>query len=552
MAKQLVFDVEAREAIRRGVSKLARAVVSTLGPRGRNAVLDKGWGGPTITKDGVTVAEEIALQDPYENMGAQLVKEVASKTSDAAGDGTTTAVLLAEAIYAEGLRFETAGANPAALQRGLRRATEAIVEELKKMSRKVEGRRELLEQVATISANNDPEVGKMLANAFDKVGKDGVITIEEGRGIETEVKVVEGMQFDRGFLSPHFVTDVDSMESVLENPLILIHEEKLSSVAKLLPLLEKVRNAGRSLLVVAEEVEGEALATLVVNRLRGILSCAAVKAPGYGDRRRAMLQDVAVLTGAKRPVFKDLGIDLETLALGDLGSAKTVRIDADTTTILEGKGAPADVSARTKQIRREIEETTSDYDREKLQERLAKLTGGIAQVHVGAATETEMKERKALYEDALHATRAANEEGILPGGGVALARAAKALERVRAEGDEAHGVEVLRRSLFLPLKTIASHAGVDGGVVAKRVLASDELGHGFNAMTGTYGDLFGMGIVDPTKVTRTALQNAVSIASLLLTTDAIVTEKPKKEKGKRPAGGEGEDEDFDDFDEDMD
>ena len=548
MAKQLLFDAEAREAIRRGVVKLSRAVVSTLGPRGRNAVLDKGWGGPTITKDGVTVAEEVALENPFENMGAQLVKEVASKTSDEAGDGTTTATLLAEAILTQGLRRITSGADPAALHRGLEKACERVVEELKRMSKPVEGRRERVEQVATIAANNDPAVGKKIAEAFERVGKDGVITVEEGRTTETEVKIVEGMQFDRGFLSPHFVTDPETMECVLENPFVLIHEEKLSSVTKLLPLLEKLRDSGRPLLLIAEEVEGEALATLVVNKIRGILSGCAVKAPGYGDRRRSMLEDIATLTGAKRPVFKDLGIDLAILPLSDLGRAKKVRIEAETTTILEGAGAASEVSARTKQIRREIEATTSEYDREKLEERLAKLTGGIAQIHVGAATETEAKERKALYEDALHATRAANQAGILPGGGVALLRASAALERLKLEGDETFGAEVLREALSLPLQTIAGHAGSEGAVVANRVAREKDLAYGFNALTGEYGNLFDLGIVDPTKVVRTALQNAVSIAGLLLTTDAIVTETPKKKKEEKRGGGYGgEDEGMEDF-----
>jgi chaperonin GroEL len=549
MAKQLLFDSEAREAIRRGVNKLSRAVVSTLGPRGRNAVLDKGWGGPTITKDGVTVAEEISLENPFENMGAQLVKEVASKTSDQAGDGTTTATLLAESIYGEGLRFLTSGANPADLNRGLHKAADAVVEELKKAAKPVEGRAERVEQVATISANNDPEVGKKIAEAFSRVGKDGVLTVEEGRSTETEVKIVEGMQFDRGFLSPHFVTDPEAMEGVLENPLILIHEDKLSNVTKLLPLLEKIRESGKPLLVIAEEIEGEALATLVVNRLRGILSCCAVKAPGYGDRRRAMLEDLSILTGAKRPVFKDLGIDLATLAIADLGRAKKVRIDADNTTVLEGAGSASEISARAKQIRRQVEETTSDYDKEKLLERLAKLTGGIAQIQVGAATETEAKERKALYEDAHHATRAALEEGIVPGGGVALLRAIHVLDRLKLPGDEAFAVSILRTALALPIRTIAENAGIDGSIVVRRVLREKDGNFGYNALTGEYGDLLAMGVVDPVKVVRTALQNAVSVAGLLLMTDAIVTEKPKEKKkgGRPPGGGMGEEEGMDDF-----
>jgi chaperonin GroEL len=538
MAKQLVFDADARDALRRGVTKLARAVVSTLGPRGRNAVLDKGWGGPTITKDGVTVAEEIQLEDPYENMGAQLVKEVASKTSDVAGDGTTTATLLTETIFVSGLKRLTSGVDPSAMIRGLRKGTDAVIEELKKMSRKVEGTREI-QQIAQVASNNDVAIGKTIAEALEKVGKDGVVTVEEGKSLETEVKVVEGMQFDRGYLSPHFVTDADTMECVLHDPYILIHEDKITNVAKLLPLLEKVKAAGKPLLIIAEDVEGEALATLVVNRIRGIVSCCAVKAPGYGDRRRAMLEDIAILTGGKS-LMKDLGFDLATIPLSDLGRAKRVVVDADNTTIVQGAGSAAATSGRAKQIRREIEETTSDYDREKLQERLAKLTGGIAQIEVGGATETEVKERKARIEDAIHATRAAVEEGILPGGGVALLRARKALDSLKVEGDESFGIDVLREALSKPLEKIAENAGFRGAIVARRVLREKALGHGFNAMTGEYQDLFASGIIDPTKVTRTALQNALSVATLLLTTDAIVTDKPKTED-ERKAGGHGHD-----------
>ncbi len=546
MAKQIVFDTEAREAIRRGVSKLSKAVVSTLGPRGRNAVLDRGWGSPTVTKDGVTVAEEIQLQDPYENLGAQLVKEAASKTSDAAGDGTTTATLLTDAIFGEGMKYLVAGASPAALNRGLRKGADAVIEELKRMSRKVntESRKEI-EQVATIAGNNDPRIGKILADAFEKVGKDGVITVDEGKSLDTEVKVVEGMQFDRGYLSPHFITDSNAMEVVFENPYILIHEEKLSNVAKLLPLLEKIKSTNKPLLLIAEEVEGEALATLVVNKLRGILNVAAVKAPGYGDRRKAMLEDIAILTGAK-PVFKDLGIDLAKIDASYLGRAKKIRIDADNTTIVEGAGTKSEIQARVKQIRREIEVTTSDYDREKLQERLAKLAGGIAQIQIGATTETEMKEQKALFEDAHHATQAALEEGILPGGGVALLRARKVLDNVKVEGDEQFAIEALKLALERPIRTIADNAGFDGSVVARRVLKEKEVSYGFNAHTGEYGNLISEGVVDPTKVTRTALQNAVSVASLLLTTDALIVEKKEAKKSSTPSGEEMEqmDDDF--------
>ncbi|MBL8694380.1 MAG: chaperonin GroEL [Planctomycetes bacterium] len=538
-AKQMVFDADAREALRRGVEKLARAVVSTLGPRGRNAVLDKGWGGPTVTKDGVTVAEEIQLDDPYENMGAQLVKEVASKTSDVAGDGTTTATLLTEAIFTAGLRHLTAGANEAALIRGMRKGVEAIGEELKKMAKKVDGSKEI-QQVAAIASNNDPEIGKIIADAMDKVGKDGVITVEEGKSLDTDVRVVEGMQFDRGFLSPHFVTDPDTMECALSDCFILIYEDKLSSIAKLLPLLEKAKNAGKPLLIIAEDIEGEALATLVVNRLKGILNVCAVKAPGYGDRRKAMLEDIAILTGGKA-LMKDLGFDLATIPLSDLGRAKKVVVDADNTTIVQGAGAASAVSGRAKQIRAEIATTTSDYDREKLQERLAKLTGGIAQIEVGAATETEMKEKKARVEDAIHATRAAVEEGILPGGGVALLRAIKALDKVSVDEEEKFGIDVLREALRRPVERIAENAGFDGPVVSRRILKENKSSYGFNAMSGEYVDMLSAGIVDPAKVTRTALQNAVSVSTLLLSTDAMIAEKPKEETAKKGGHGHGHD-----------
>ena len=534
MVKQLVFENDAREAVLRGVAKLARAVVSTLGPRGRNAVLDKGWGGPTITKDGVTVAEEIELDNKYENLGAKLVKEAASKTSDVAGDGTTTATLLAHAITEEGMRYLTAGANHAELIRGIRTAADTLVAELGKIKRNVPGTDvKAITQVAAIAANNDAEVGRILAEAMKKVGQDGVITVEEGKGLETEVKVVEGMQFDRGYLSPHFVTNPDDMTCELRDCLVLVHEDKLSSVRPLLPLLEKLKESNKPLLIIAEDVEGEALATLVVNKLRGILKVCAVKAPGYGDRRKAMLQDIAILTGGEA-IFKDLGMDLEKVHPRQLGECKRVLIDGDNTTIVEGKGKQSEIKGRAEQIRREIDQTTSDYDREKLQERLAKLTGGIAEVRVGAHTETEMKERKALVEDALHATRAAIEEGILPGGGTALLKAAKALDNLRLEGDAGFGVELMKNVAQKPLRTIAQNAGLDGGVVARKVLAGKGVNFGYNVLTEEYGDMIEFGVVDPTKVTRTALQNAVSVATLLLSTDCVVTEVPKEEDG---AGG---------------
>ena len=539
-AKMLAFDEEARAGLLAGVKKLARAVKSTLGPRGRNAVLDKGWGAPTVTKDGVTVAEEIDLKDKYENMGAQLVKEAASKTSDVAGDGTTTATVIAEALFKEALRNITAGADAMALARGIQKAVKAVVDHLETISKPIDvSKSEEVSQVGTISANGDADVGRMLSEALDKVGKDGVITVEEGKGLETVVEVVEGMQFDRGYLSPHFVTDPDRMECILERPLVLIHEEKISSAKNLVPLLEKISKANRPLLIVAEDVDGEALATLVVNKLRGILRGCAVKAPGYGDRRKAMLDDIATLTGGKA-IMKDLGIEIENISIGDLGTAKKVTIDDDNTTIVEGAGSTDAIRGRIEQIKREIEITTSDYDREKLQERLAKLSGGVAQINVGAATEVEMKERKALVEDALHATRAAIEEGIVPGGGVALLRCLGALDKVKTVGDdEATGVEIVRRAMEAPARQIVANAGYEGGVVVRNILRKKGA-YGFDADTGRYGDMIKAGIVDPMKVVRTALQNAASVAGLLLTTDAIISEiKEKEDEKKGPGGGMG-------------
>ena len=537
-AKQLQFDESARHALLRGIEKLAKAVKATLGPSGRNVILDKKFGSPTITKDGVTVAKEIELEDPYENMGAQLVREVASKTSDIAGDGTTTATVLAESIYKEGLRNVTAGANPTSLQRGIMKAVDAIVEELKKISKKVSDRTEIA-QVATVSANWDKTIGEIIADAMDKVGKDGTITVEEAKSIETTLEVVEGMQFDKGYLSPYFVTNAEAMEAVLENPYILNHEKKISSLKDMLPLLEKVAKAGRPLLIIAEDVEGEALATLVVNKLRGTLQVCAVKAPGFGDRRKAMLEDIAVLTGG-RCITEDLGIKLENVKLDDLGKAKRVTIDKENTTIVEGEGKQNDIQGRVSQIRRQIEETTSDYDREKLQERLAKLAGGVAVINVGAATETEMKEKKARVEDALHATRAAVEEGIVPGGGVAFIRAQKALDNVKGlEGDEKVGVQIVRRAIEEPTRQLADNAGQEGALIVQEVKARKG-NEGYDVATGQYTDLVKAGIVDPTKVTRTALQNAASISGLLLTTEAIVTELPEKEKTPpMPGGGMG-------------
>jgi len=537
-AKQLQFDENARHALLRGIEKLSKAVKATLGPSGRNVILDKKFGSPTITKDGVTVAKEIELEDPYENMGAQLVREVASKTSDIAGDGTTTATVLAESIYKEGLRNVTAGANPTSLQRGIMKAVEAIVEELKKISKKVSDRTEIA-QVATVSANWDRTIGEIIADAMDKVGKDGTITVEEAKSNETTLEVVEGMQFDKGYLSPYFVTNAEAMEAVLENPYILIHEKKISSLKDMLPLLEKVAKAGRPLLIIAEDVEGEALATLVVNKLRGTLQVVAVKAPGFGDRRKAMLEDIAVLTGA-RPITEDLGIKLENVKLEDLGRAKRVTIDKENTTIVEGEGKQSDIQGRVNQIRRQIEETTSDYDREKLQERLAKLAGGVAVINVGAATETEMKEKKARVEDALHATRAAVEEGIVPGGGVAFLRAQKVLENIKdLEADEKVGVAIVRRAIEEPTRQLADNAGKEGALIVEEV-KKRKGNEGYDVAGDQFTDLVKAGIVDPTKVARTALQNAASISGLLLTTEAVVTELPEKEKAPAmPPGGMG-------------
>ena len=531
MAKQLQFDEHARQALLRGVEKLARAVKATLGPAGRNVILDKKFGSPTITKDGVSVAKEIELDDPYENMGAQLIREVSSKTSDTAGDGTTTATVLAEAIYKEGLRNVTAGANPISLQRGIMKATEAIVAELKKISKEVSDTKEIA-QVATVSANWDKEIGNIIAEAMDKVGKDGTITVEEAKGIETTLDVVEGMQFDKGYLSPYFVTDAESMEAVLENAYILIHEKKISNLKDMLPLLEKVAKTGRPLLVIAEDVEGEALATLVVNKLRGILNIAAVKAPGFGDRRKAMLEDIAVLTGGK-VITEDLGIKLESVGLEDLGEAKRVTISKEATTVVEGAGTSESITGRVNQIRKQIEDTTSDYDREKLQERLAKLAGGVAVINVGAATETEMKEKKARVEDALHATRAAVEEGIVPGGGTALIRAQALVANLDVTGDEATGAGIVARAVEAPLRQLAANAGREGALIVERV-KNGTGAEGYNVATDTYEDLIASGVVDPTKVTRSALQNAASISGLLLTTECLITDLPEKEK--EPAG----------------
>src|SRR6187431_1675776 len=526
-AKQLQFDENARHALLRGVEKLSKAVKATLGPSGRNVILDKKFGSPTITKDGVTVAKEIELEDPYENMGAQLVREVASKTSDIAGDGTTTATVLAESIYKEGLRNVTAGANPTSLQRGINKAVEAIVAELGKISKKVSDRNEIA-QVATVSANWDKTIGEIIADAMDKVGKDGTITVEEAKSIETTLEVVEGMQFDKGYLSPYFVTNAEAMEAVLESAYILIYEKKISSLKDLLPLLEKVAKAGRPLLIISEDVEGEALATLVVNKLRGTLQVCAVKAPGFGDRRKAMLEDIAVLTGG-RLISEDLGIKLENIKLDDMGKSKRVTVDKENTTIVEGTGKSADIQGRVAQIRRQIEETTSDYDKEKLQERLAKLAGGVAVINVGASTETEMKEKKARVEDALHATRAAVEEGIVPGGGVALLRCQSLLDSLKLEGDKQYGVNIIRRALEEPTRQIAANGGFEGSIVVNKV-KEGKGGFGYNVATGKYEDLIKAGVVDPAKVTRSALQNAASIAGLLLTTEALITELPEKDK----------------------
>ncbi len=534
MSKLITYGDDSRQAILRGVNRLADAVRVTLGPRGRNVVLDKKFGSPLITKDGVTVAKEIELKEPLENMGAQMVKEVASKTSDVAGDGTTTATVLAQAIYREGSKNVTAGANPMAVKRGIEQAVAAVTAELKKLSKPVKGK--MIAQVGTISANNDETIGGIIAQAMEKVGKDGVITVEEAKSIETSLEIVEGMQFDRGYLSPYFVTDPERMECVLENVLVLIHEKKISGMKDLLPLLEQVAKLGQPLLIVAEDLEGEALATLVVNKLRGTLQVAAVKAPGYGDRRKAMLEDIAILTGGKA-ITEDLGIKLENVKLDDLGKAKKITIDKDNTTIVEGAGKTRDIEGRVKQLRTQIDETTSDYDREKLQERLAKLVGGVAVIKVGAATETEMKEKKARVEDAMHATKAAVEEGIVAGGGVALLRCLGAVAAVKAEGDEAVGVAIIRRALEEPLRQIAGNAGHEGAVVVARVreLKGDE---GFNAQTDVYENLVEAGVIDPTKVVRSALQNAASIASLLLSTEAVISEIPS-EKGESRGGGGG-------------
>jgi len=538
-AKKIAFDQEAREAIRRGVATLAKAVRITLGPSGRNVILEKSFGGPTVTKDGVTVAKEIDLEDPWENMGAQMVREVASKTSDVAGDGTTTATILAEAIFCEGLKNVTAGATAMELKRGIDAATETIVGELQKMSKPVTSSKEVA-QVGTCAANQDTEIGKMIADAMDKVGKDGVITVEEGKSLDTTVDLVEGMQFDKGYMSPHFVTDLEAMEAVLEKPYVLVHEKKIAAIKDMLPLLEKIAKSGRPLLLIAEDVEGEALATLVVNKLRGTLQCCAVKAPGFGDRRKAMMEDIATLTGGKA-IFEDLGIKLENVEIADLGQAKKITIDKDSTTIIEGAGATDAITGRIDAIRREIDTTTSDYDREKLDERLAKLAGGVAQINVGAATESACKEKKARVEDALHACRAAVEEGILPGGGVAVLRARAALDKLRLKGDQKIGVEIVRRALESPIRQIAGNAGMDGSIVAQRVQEADDLAFGFDAMAHKYCDLVKAGVIVPTKVERAALQNAASIAGLLLTTDALVAEIPEKKKAPTGAdmGGEG-------------
>jgi chaperonin GroEL len=538
MPKQLIFDEEARRAIGRGVDKLASAVTVTLGPKGRNVVLDKKFGAPNITKDGVTVAKDIELEDHFENMGAQMVKEVASKTSDVAGDGTTTATVLAHTIYREGAKNVTAGANPMALKRGINKAVERVVEELKKQSTPTKDRKEI-SQVASISANNDKAVGDLIADAMEKVGKDGVITVEEAKSMETVCDTVEGMQFDRGYLSPYFVTDPERMEVNLENVSLLIHEKKISNMKDLLPILEQIAKMGKPLVIIAEEVEGEALATLVVNKLRGTLSCAAVKAPGFGDRRKEMLKDIAVLTGGE-VISEELGIKLENIKLQDLGKAKRVTIDKDNTTIIEGAGETKAIEGRIKQIKTQIEETTSDYDREKLQERLAKLTGGVAVIKVGAATEIELKEKKARVEDALHATRAAVEEGIVPGGGVAFLRCLAAIDKLNLEGDEKVGANIVKRALEEPIRKIAENAGIEGSIVVQKV-KENKGAFGFDAENEVYGDMMEAGIIDPTKVTRIALQNAASIASLMVTTEALVTDIPEKEKAPpMPHGGMGD------------
>jgi len=541
-AKQIIYSENSRQAILRGVNQLADAVKVTLGPKGRNVVLEKKFGGPTITKDGVTVAKEIELRDPLENMGAQMVREVASKTSDIAGDGTTTATILAQSIFREGVKHVAAGANPMALKRGIEKAVDAVVEEVKKFSKPVSG--DAIAQVGTISANGDATIGTIIAEAMQKVGKDGVITVEESKTMVTELQTVDGMQFDRGYLSPYFVSDPDRMEAVLEDPYILIHEKKISNMKDLLPLLEQIARSGKPLLIIAEEVEGEALATLVVNKLRGTLNAAAVKAPGFGDRRKAMLDDIAVLTGGKS-IMEETGIKLEGVRLEDLGRAKRVTVDKDNTTIVDGAGTQKAIEGRIKQLRAQIDETTSDYDREKLQERLAKLAGGVAVIKVGAATETEMKEKKARVEDALHATRAAVEEGIVPGGGIALLRAGKSLSSLKAEGDEQIGIDIIRRATEEPVRQISGNAGFEGAIVIEKIRANNENNYGFNAASGQYEDLVKAGVIDPTKVTRSALQHASSISSLMLTTEAMICEIPEK-KAAAPAGpgGHGPDMDY--------
>jgi chaperonin GroEL len=537
-AKDLTFNTDARAALKKGVDKLAEAVKVTLGPKGRNVVIDRKFGSPTITKDGVTVAKEIELEDPIENMGAQMVKEVATKTSDLAGDGTTTATVLAQAIFREGLKNVTAGANPMSLKRGIDKAVERVVEELRNMSVETSGKKEIA-QVGTISANSDETIGNLIADAMDKVGKDGVITVEEAKGLETTLETVEGMQFDRGYLSPYFITDPDRMEAILEDAMILIHDKKISTMKDLLPVLEKVAQMGRPLLIIAEDVEGEALATLVVNKLRGTLKVAGVKAPGFGDRRKAMLQDLAVLTGGQ-VISEEVGFKLENAVLSDLGRAKRIVIDKDNTTVVDGGGSDDAIQGRIKEIRSAIDKSTSDYDREKLQERLAKMAGGVAVINVGAATETEMKEKKARVEDALHATRAAVEEGIVPGGGVALLRVQAVLRELKVDdADEQIGVRIIERSLEEPIRLIAQNAGVEGSIVVEKVRNSDERNFGYNARTDKYEDLVDAGVIDPTKVTRTALQNAASIAGLLLTTEAVVTERPEKDKAPAMPGGGG-------------
>src|SRR5689334_11305327 len=537
MAKQIVYSESSRQAILRGVNQLADAVKVTLGPKGRNVVLEKKFGGPNITKDGVTVAKEIELKDPLENMGAQLVREVASKTSDVAGDGTTTATILAQSIFREGVKAVASGANPMALKRGIEKAVAVATEEVKKLSQKVSDN-EKIAQVGTISANSDAEIGKIIADAMTKVGKDGVITVEESKTMHTELDTVEGMQFDCGYLSPYFVTDAERLEAVLEDPYILIHEKKISNMKHLLPLLEQIARSGKPLLIIAEEGEGEALATLVVNKLRGTLNACAVKAPGFGDRRKAMLEDIAILTGGKS-IMEETGIKLEGVRLDDLGRAKRVTVDKDNTTIVDGAGQQKAIEGRIKQLRSQIDETTSDYDREKLQERLAKLAGGVAVIKVGAATETEMKEKKARVEDALHATRAAVEEGIVPGGGVALLRASKVLQSVKAEGDEKIGVDIVRRACEDPVRHIAGNGGWEGAIVIEKIRNTKDANHGFNAATAQYEDLVKAGVIDPTKVTRSALQNASSIAALMLTTEAMIAEIPEKKSAPMPGGEHG-------------